>query len=29
VTVRPRAIAPDDPLRYDFAITRPGTLRVD
>ena len=27
ITAVLRAICPDDPLRYDFAITRPGIIR--
>ena len=29
VTEALRAIRPDDPLRYDFALTRPGILRLN
>lgn len=28
VTEKLRAIRPDDPLRYDFALTRPGIMRL-
>ncbi len=28
ITEKFRRIAPDDPLRYDFALTRPGIMRV-
>jgi len=28
VTAALRAVRPDDPLRYDFALTRPGILRI-